>query len=358
MAQKLTEKERITLLMIRGFGDRTRSYDEVQRVFNNFFHERPQISKSTVERTVRKFQEEGTVKDLPRTGRPKSATTPEKTEQVLLSFVEEPSTSLLKACQVHEISKSSVHRILQRNNYFPYKFHLVQELNEDDFDRRLEFCEIMREKCDGDRNFLLNIVFSDEATFYLNGKVNRHNCRYWADENQHLIKEDHTQTLQKINVWAGIMGDRVIGPFFINGNLNGGRYLELLENQVVPSVRAECPNGIDNKWFQQDGAPPHFSRAVRDFLSRTFPNRWIGRRGEIEWPPRSPDLTPLDFFFWGFLKSRVYATNPETINDLQNRILEETTNITRNMLQRVQNSIYERLGHCEIEEGRQFENLL
>lgn len=196
MAQKLTEKERITLLMIRGFGDRTRSYDEVQRVFNNFFHERPQISKSTVERTVRKFQEEGTVKDLPRTGRPKSATTPEKTEQVLLSFVEEPSTSLLKACQVHEISKSSVHRILQRNNYFPYKFHLVQELNEDDFDRRLEFCEIMREKCDGDRNFLLNIVFSDEATFYLNGKVNRHNCRYCADENHHLIKEDHTHTAE------------------------------------------------------------------------------------------------------------------------------------------------------------------
>jgi len=39
-----------------------------------------------------------------------------------------------------------------------------------------------------------------------------------------------------------------------------------------------------------------------------YPERWIGRRGAIKWPPRSPDLTPLDYFMWGYLKERVYKT--------------------------------------------------
>ncbi|KDR20859.1 hypothetical protein L798_04664, partial [Zootermopsis nevadensis] len=48
--------------------------------------------------------------------------------------------------------------------------------------------------------------------------------------------------------------------------------------------------------FQQDGAPPHFHTDVRACLDLHFPSRWIRRAGPIAWPPRSPDLTPADFF--------------------------------------------------------------
>jgi hypothetical protein len=75
--------------------------------------------------------------------------------------------------------------------------------------------------------------------------------------------------------------------------------------------------------FQQDGAPPHFVNIVRDFLDVTFPNQWIGRRGLVEWPPRSPDLTPLDFFLWGDLKSVVYIDQPRNVQRLQNKIRPE-----------------------------------
>ena len=54
--------------------------------------------------------------------------------------------------------------------------------------------------------------------------------------------------------------------------------------------------------FQQDGAPPHFQKDERSFLDVNLPNRWIGRRGYFEFPLRSPDVTPLDFFFWGYIK--------------------------------------------------------
>ena len=49
-------------------------------------------------------------------------------------------------------------------------------------------------------------------------------------------------------------------------------------------------------YFQQDGVPPHYHSGVRSFLDEVLPNKWIGRRGLVEYPPRSPDLTPLDFF--------------------------------------------------------------
>jgi len=56
---------------------------------------------------------------------------------------------------------------------------------------------------------------------------------------------------------------------------------------------------------------------------KVFQDRWIGRRGHIEWPPRSPDLTSLDFFLWGYLKSKVYVTKPQDLDDLRGRITRE-----------------------------------
>ena len=55
--------------------------------------------------------------------------------------------------------------------------------------------------------------------------------------------------------------------------------------------------------FMQDGAPPHFSCFVTDVLNERLPDAWIGRGGPIPWPPRSPDLSPLDFFLSGTLRT-------------------------------------------------------
>ena len=56
------------------------------------------------------------------------------------------------------------------------------------------------------------------------------------------------------------------------------------------------------------------------YFDATHPNKWIGRRGSVEFPARSPDLTPMDFFLWGYLKDKVYAAKPATIEDLKNEI--------------------------------------
>ncbi|KAJ4433851.1 hypothetical protein ANN_16163 [Periplaneta americana] len=60
---------------------------------------------------------------------------------------------------------------------------------------------------------------------------------------------------------------------------------------------------------------------VRLAGNRKFPDRWIGRGGPIAWPPRSPDLNPLDFYLWGHLKSLVYSSPVPDLESLRNRIV-------------------------------------
>lgn len=282
----------------------------------------------------------------------------------MLDLQENPHKSSRQVAAEQSVSKSSVLKYLHKNKWHPYKVHLVQELIEDDLDRRLEFCEIMMDRCNANPQFLSKMVFSDEATFCLSGSVNRQNFRYWAPENPHWSMESHTQFPQKVNVWAGIVGTAIVGPFFIEGTLNSEKYLDLLQNYIIPSVSALYPNDenpnipADSIWFQQDGAPPHYSRTVREYLHNIFPNRWIGRRGFIEWPARSPDLTPLDFYLWGYLKSKVYFNKPENIDELKNRIIAEIQQIQPQTLTEVLREIEFRLAYCQEVNGEQFEHLI
>jgi hypothetical protein len=76
---------------------------------------------------------------------------------------------------------------------------------------------------------------------------------------------------------------------------------------------------------QHDGAPALNTLAVRVFLDNIFGDKRIGTQGStIFWPPRSPDMTVLDFFFFflGYLENEVYKEESNNIKDLKNRITE------------------------------------
>ena len=77
--------------------------------------------------------------------------------------------------------------------------------------------------------------------------------------------------------------------------MNGENYLGMLREVLVPQIHIK-PN-FHEPLFQQNGAPPHYALKVRDYFNKVFPQRWFGRRGSIEWRPRSPVLTPMHFFF-------------------------------------------------------------
>ena len=69
------------------------------------------------------------------------------------------------------------------------------------------------------------------------------------------------------------------------------------------------------------------------FLHATFPNRWIGRDGPTPWPPRSPDITPLDFFLWWYVKDKIFATPVLDITNLKARITDAFATIAKDMLE-------------------------
>jgi hypothetical protein len=86
--------------------------------------------------------------------------------------------------------------------------------------------------------------------------------------------------------------------------------------------------------LQQDGAPPHFHLAVRAFLDNQLPESLIEHRGPTPWPSRSPDLSPLDFFFWGFVKDCIYRPPmSQSLPELQGQISDVATQVIAAMLQ-------------------------
>jgi len=154
-----------------------------------------------------------------------------------------------------------------------------------------------------------------------------------------------------IHVWIGIHSEGVIGPFIFDAIVTEASYLKMLETYAVPQVMQIEDH--DHFYWQQDGAPPHWAITVRNFLNETFGKRWIGRSGPIQWPPRSPDLTPCDFYFWGHLKSLVYKNRPESLDALRMKI----RNCCRELpLQGIKNScasVGQRLRLCIAKDGSQ-----
>ncbi|GFW13138.1 DUF4817 domain-containing protein [Trichonephila clavipes] len=128
-------------------------------------------------------------------------------------------------------------------------------------------------------DFHKRILFSDEAHFWLNGYVNKQNCRIWSKANPQVYVETPLHP-------------------------------EKLTNN----------HDVQELWFKLDGAACHTARATIDLLKDTFGDRLISRFGPVNWPPRSCDLTPLDFFLWGYVKSLVYVDKPQTLDHLEDNI--------------------------------------
>lgn len=208
-----------------------------------------------------------------------------------------------------------------------------------------------------DRQVLSRVLWTDEATFHSNGGVNLHNTHYWSRTNPHWMREVQNQGRWSVNCWAGILGGRIIGPFFFNNQLNGDNYLEFIREEL-PILLEEVPLEIRQRiLFQHDGCPAHFAINVREFLDANYPGRWIGRGSIFPWPPRSPDLTCLDFYLWGRVKDMVFATKPTTRDNMMERIRTCMQTISVSELETAVWSTRDRMLKCIENDGRQFEHL-
>lgn len=357
--EKYTIQEKVDMV---GWHYAAHSLQQICDLFSVKYQDRPIPSKSTVQRIIKKFTETGSVQNKENRAFPTRETSENMKVAICASIEANENQSIRDIAKSLDMPFTTVHKVLKQNGYKSFKVAKHQELPQytDKF-RRMEFCEQVMEAANNGNNFIGNILFSDESTFPLRGKHNSGVVRYWSKENKFKSIATRTQYPQSLNVWAGILGTHIIGPFFINNTLNGNRYLQLLENQILPALM-QLPNiNIQDIYFQQDGCPAHNTLIVRHYLNQHFPERWIGTHSHpISWPPRSPDLTPLDFFYWGYLKNSIYGyeNRPNNLDELRVKINEVSHAIPADMLLNVQRSFYDRMGYCLAQEGGIFENLL
>lgn len=216
-----------------------------------------------------------------------------------------------------------------------------------DPEKRSQFARrMMAEKLE-DPEFEHNLIFFDEAHFHLKSVPNRQNSRTWATDNRGFVIDKPLHS-PRVTALIGVGYYGIVGPYFFDNTVNSVRYLEMLKEQVLPELR-DWPN-FESIVFVQDGAAPHWAKDVRAFLNQSFPNRWIGRDSPfIAWPPRSPDLTPMDFFIWGHLKGKLYKGEKfANLKTLMANIEAEAAIIDLNTIQRCIANFWERLLKCEM----------
>lgn len=237
----------------------------------------------------------------------------------------------------------------------------VHSTEEGDPARRLDFCRFMLHADAENPDFLKTILWTDESKFDRDGITNYHNAHYWSEKEQRNPRKKRVKGSQRrfsVNVWMGIIDGNLIGPHFLPDNLNGEHYEDFLRNHLSPLLEDVPLATRRNMIYQHDGCPAHFRLTVREFLDDNFRNRWIGRGGPIAWPARCPDLTPLDFYLWGHMKTLVYNLAPiSTRDELVSRIINAAENIKRNLSTRVTKSeLRHRMRACIRNRGFQFEH--
>ncbi|GFU55029.1 uncharacterized protein TNCV_425381 [Trichonephila clavipes] len=138
--------------------------------------------------------------------------------------------------------------------------------HQNDHQARRRFVEWAQNEIAVVPDFNKRILLSDEAFFWLNGYVNKQNCRIWSEANPQVYVETPLHP-EKLTVWCALWAGGIIGPYFFKNDeghnviVNGDRYRAMITNFFIPELNN---HDVQELWFQQDGATCHTARATID----------------------------------------------------------------------------------------------
>ncbi|GFY32377.1 uncharacterized protein TNCV_3558851 [Trichonephila clavipes] len=225
-------------------------------------------------------------------------------------------------------------------------------IHQNDHQARRRFVERAQNEIAVVPDFHKRILFSDEAHFWLNGYVNKQNSRIWSEANPQVYVETPLHP-EKLTVWCALWAGGILQGH--NVTVNGDRYRAMITNCFIPEL---SNHDVQELWFQQDGATCHTARAAIDLLKDTFGDRLISRYGPVNWSTRSCDLTPLDYFLCGYVKSLVYADKPQTLDHLEDNIRHVIADIRPQMLEKVIENWTSRLDYIRASRGSHMKEII
>ena len=186
---------------------------------------------------------------------------------------------------------------------------------------------------------------------------NRQNEKYCALVHPHEFEKLQNRGGVKIMAWVGIVaGEILIVHWFRDENddatnVNGESYRKMLKDHVFPRLRYGATRR--QWWFQQNGATPHCTTGNIKMTASIE----ISRRAPVTWPSCSPDLNPLDFWFWWYYGQEIRKQQPENVQDVCT-IVEETCHNTPPEIIRKSVNISRRVQLCLQCSGDHFQQLL
>lgn len=313
------------------------------------------VSKKNVMDLMKRFEQRTVIQQDKRQRRSKS-----KDEEALMGIISSiyhhPGSSLRTTATENNVSYTTSQRLARHTlQLYPYRLILVQALTDYDMIVRVDACQRLLQLMSEDKL----IVFTDEANFRTDGFVNRWNCRIWDYERPDDFVAETSQGAKQTCVWAGMMKDHLYGPYFFPATVNGDSYRAILSELFINDL-LQSGEDLSHVWFQQDGAPAHTSRDTCALLDYYFNDRVISKGFPHEWPPRSSDLTPCDFFLWGTVKDMVYKDGRVgTVSELQDKIIAAFNLIRGQRMQHVNNAVLGvrgRMQLCIAQQGSQLQH--
>lgn len=278
--------------------------------------EKYQVSTKCVFTTIQNYLENGNVNEKKRSGRPRK-TTPDHDKRLFdlaRSFPNMSARSMSFDAENHRIPKISHQTVARRLHEFDLESHLAATkplLKEIHKEKRLAWC---LERQNWGYEKWASVIFSDESNYML---INRKTTpRVWRFSYEKYDERFVKKVVQggggSIGVW-GCIGQKGTGcAATYTGRLNALKYLDLLENNLRPSL--DLLQSDDNDWyFQQDGATCHTAKSVTKWFKANEINT-------IEWPPKSPDLSPIENL-WAFIDTKINENPPDTLADLEVAII-------------------------------------
>ncbi|CAH1978124.1 unnamed protein product [Acanthoscelides obtectus] len=188
-----------------------------------------------------------------------------------------------------------------------------------------------------------SIVFSDESRFCLGMHDGRARVRRRRGErrNPQFFVERHVCHTVGLMVWGAIAHGSRSPLIFIRGNMNAQRYIhEVLEPHLLPYL-----DTLADPTFQQDNARPHVARVTIDFFQHNDVTL-------LPWPPRSPDLSPIEHV-WDMMGRRLLNLQrpPQTLEALREELVVAWNEIPQEDIDHLIRSMPRRVGECVAHQG-------
>ena len=320
---QLTTVERAAIITLHGIGWTGR--DIAQEIH---------CSENTVSLWVQRWQEEQSVEDKERSGRPR-CTTEAVDERI------EAEAEAKKFVTPRDIRRElqlsccprTVRRRLDEVNLFGRVAREIDDYDDRIVTLRMSFARGFLHFTDADWD---TVIFSDEVHFCLG-----HHGQVWVQRPPGQAYDPQyckpvEKELYKITLWGCFCSQGIGSGRIFLGELNSPLYRDILEHNLKSSYQRFFPRGL---WrFQQDNASPHYTAEV---------NTWMHNHGVhiLEFPPRSPDLNPIENI-WHVLKYRVEHKNPRTAEEFETAIAEEYEAISAEECATLAHSMHARLLQC------------